>query len=183
MKKTLLAIAVALSPAVATSADSPPAKYVDEGACPFECCTYRTWNTTSDTIAYAAPDRNAKVVGLLKAGGTVEAITGEVHSGPVRFVVAKPHAEYTPGDVLWVYTYLGEGHFKVWRNGAMREEDLGFSPYGGSAGARCEDDKQCWGELERKLEFTWWVKVRSKDGRVGWSDQPEHFGNKDACGS
>jgi hypothetical protein len=65
----------------------------------------------------------------------------------------------------------------------MREEDLGFSPYGGSAGARCEDDKQCWGELERKLEFTWWVKVRSKDGRVGWSDQPEHFGNKDACGS
>jgi hypothetical protein len=182
MKKLLSAIAVALLPAVATGADSPPAKYVDKGACPFECCTYRAWHMNADTVAYAGPDENAKVVGHLKAGATVEAITGEVHSTPVRFVVKKPHAEYKPGDVLWVYTYLGEGYFKVWRNGAMQEDNLGFSPYGGSPGARCENKKQCWGQLEKELEFSWWVKVRSKEGWEGWSNQPERFGNKDACG-
>jgi hypothetical protein len=112
----------------------------------------------------------------------VEAITGEVHATPVRFVVKKPHAEYKPGDVLWVYTYLGEGHFRVWRNGAMQEEDLGFSPYGGSSGARCQNRQQCWGELEKELKSTWWVKVRSQEGWEGWSNQPEHFGTKDACG-
>jgi hypothetical protein len=52
-------------------------------ACPFECCVYRVWNTTADTVAYAKPDKNAKMVGLLKAGTTVEAITGEVHSSHV----------------------------------------------------------------------------------------------------
>ncbi len=181
MKKLLLSIVVAILPAGATGADAPPAR-VDKGACPFECCTYRAWNTETDTLVYAAPDREARVVGRLKAGQIVEAITGEVHSSPVRFVVNRPHAGYKPGDILWVYTYLGEGHFKVWRDGAMREEDLGFSPYGGSAGSRCENKEQCWGELDKELTFTWWVKLRSKEGWEGWSDQPEHFGNKDACG-
>lgn len=166
----------------ATRADSPPPRYIDRGACPFECCAYRAWNTRADTVAYAGPDKKAGVVGLLKAGGTVETITGEVHSTPVRFAVKKPHAEYKPGGVLWVYTYLGEGNFKVWRNGVMREEDLGFSPYGGSPGARCENRGQCWGELEKELKFTCWVRVRIKEGWEGWTDQSEHFGNKDACG-
>ena len=182
VKKLLLASVLVLLPGTATPADSPPAKYVDSGACPFECCIYRTWNTKRDTVAYAQPNKNAKVVGLLKAGATVEAFTGEVHSIPVRFVVKKVHAAYKPGDILWVYTYLGEGHFRVWRNGAMQEEDLGFSPYGGSGGARCENREYCWGELEKIVRFTWWVKVRSTEGWEGWSDQPEHFDQKDACG-
>ncbi|MBI2091366.1 MAG: hypothetical protein HYT78_21955 [Deltaproteobacteria bacterium] len=182
MKKLLFAIAVALLPGVATTADSPPAEYIDKGACPFECCVYRAWTVESDTVAYAVPDKNAKVIGLLKAGAIVQAITGQVHSSPARFVVNRPHAEYRPGDVLWVYTYLAEGYFKVWRDGAMQEEDLGFSPYGGSPGARCENKEQCWGQLEKELTFTWWVKVRAKEGWEGWSNRPEHFGNKDACG-
>jgi hypothetical protein len=182
MKKLLLAIGVALLPGAAACTDLPPSRYVDKGACPFECCVYRAWNTNADTLAYAEPDKNAKTLGLVMAGATVEAITGEVHSSPVRFVVKKPHAQYKPGDVLWVYTYLGEGKFKVWLNGTLQEEDLGFSPYGGSPGARCENEEQCWGELEGALRFSWWVKVRSTEGWEGWSNEPEHFENKDACG-
>jgi hypothetical protein len=182
MNKLLFAIAVVSLSGVAARVASPPPTYIDKGACPFECCVYRAWTTKADTVAYAKPAKNAKVVGLLRAGATVEAITGEVHSRPVRFVVKKPHAEYKPGDVLWVYTYVGEGRFKVWRNGTMQEEDLGFSPYGGSPGARCENKAQCWGELANVLRFSWWVKVRSKEGWEGWSNQPEQFGNKDACG-
>ena len=182
MKAVLLPVAVALLTAAAAGAGSPPPEYIDKGACPFECCVYRTWDTKTDTVVYAQPERNARIVGLLKAGAAVEAITGEVHAKPARFLVKRRHGEHKPGEVLWVYTYLGEGHFRVWWNGAMHDVDLGFSPYGGSPGARCEDSQQCWGELERALRFTWWVKVRSKEGWEGWSDQPEHFGNKDACG-
>ena len=182
MKKFLFVTAVILLPYVATSADLPPAKYIEKDACPFECCTYGVWNTIADTVAYAAPNKNAKVVGFLKASDIVEAITGEVHSSPVRFVVKKPHAKYKPGDVLWVYTYGGEGIFGVWRNGEMQYDELGFSPYGGSSGTRCENEEHCWGELEKELEFSWWVKLRSKEGWEGWSDQPDNFGNKDACG-
>jgi hypothetical protein len=180
MDRLLAAIAVALWPAVAPGADSPPAKYIDKGACPFECCIYRAWHTNADTVAYAQPDNGAQVVGVLKVGAIVEAITGEVHSSPVRFVVKKPHGDYKAGDALWVYAYVGEGHFRVWRNGAMRQADLGFSPYGGSPGARCENKRECWGELEKELEFSWWVKLKSKEGWEGWSNQPEHFVNKDA---
>lgn len=181
MKRLWLALALILLPTVVTGGDSPPARYIDKGACPFECCIYRAWNAKKDTIFHAHPDKASKVIGIVEMGTTVEAITGEVHSSPVRFVVKKPHAEYTPGDILWVYTYLGEGHFKVWRNGVMQEENLGFSPYGGSPGARCENNEQCWGELEAELNFSWWVKLRSSEGWQGWSYQPEHFGNKDAC--
>jgi len=181
MKTLLIIVVAAFLPGVASGADSPPAWYIDKGACPFECCTYRAWTAKADTVLYAKPNKNAKVVGRLKAGATVDAVTGEVHSSPVAFVVKVPHAGYKPGDVLWVYTYLGEGRFKVWRDGAMREEDLGFSPYGGSPGSHCEDRVQCWGELKNHLESTWWVNVRSKEGREGWSNEPAHFGNKDAC--
>jgi hypothetical protein len=31
-----------------------PAVYVDKGACPFECCTYRAWRTEKNTVAYAS---------------------------------------------------------------------------------------------------------------------------------
>jgi hypothetical protein len=92
MKKLLPAIAVTLLPGITLGADSPPAKYIDKGACPFECCIYRAWHAKVDTVIYSRPNKNAKVVGMLKAGAIVEAITGEVHTSPVRFVIKKAHA-------------------------------------------------------------------------------------------
>jgi hypothetical protein len=46
-------------------------------------------------------------VGRLKAGAPAEAVTGEVHSRPVRFVVKKPHGVFRIGESFCVYTYLG----------------------------------------------------------------------------
>jgi hypothetical protein len=46
----------------------------------------------------------------------------------------------------------------------------------------CEKNPSCWGKLKRNLKLTWWVKIRSKEGWIGWTDKPENFGNKDACG-
>lgn len=159
----------------------PPSLFIDKGACPFECCTYRDWKATQETIIRKKPNRKSEIITTIKAGSTVRAITGEVHVNPVKFVIKKQTTTYKSGDILWVYTYLGEGYFKVWFAGKMYEEDLGFSPYGGTEGARCEKGLKCSGELGKNLKFTWWVQIQTGDGSIGWTDEPDHFDNKDAC--
>lgn len=160
----------------------PPASFIDKGACPFECCTYGEWQTKKTTAAFARPDVHSKRVGQFVAGTKVIALTGETHAAAGRFVVKKPYEKYRPGDTIRVYTYGGEGSFKIWFKGKMEEENLGFSPYGGDTGKRCEAAAQCWGELDKELQRVWWIKIKSPDGWVGWTNQGEHFSGADRCG-
>ena len=170
--------------AVATpGGSSPPPRFVDHGACPFECCRYGDWSVEKDTILRASPKRDSTKVATLKKGMTVEALTGDVVVVPSHFRVKNAHGDDKPGDVLWVYTYTGEGSFKVWRDGQMREEDLGFSAYpGGIPNNRCTDRPACWGALDKALQMTWWIKLRDPRGIEGWSNEYQNFSGSDACG-
>ena len=161
----------------------PPAVYADKGACPFECCTYREWKTEKATAAYARPSKRSRRVGTFKAGSKVVGLTGEVRTVPGKFVVFKKYEQYVPGDVLWVYTPLGEGFYKVWFKGRMDDIPLYYmnGPFERSIPG-CEETPECWGKLEKELRVEWWVKVRSADGWVGWTDEAGNFSNKDACG-
>lgn len=182
--RTLMLIALVLLPEPIIYAQSkPPAIYIDKGACPFECCTYRKWKTEKTTIAYARPTKNSKRVGKFLAGSDVVGLTGEVRSIPGKFIIKKAHGKYKPGDVLWVYTPLGEGFYKVWFRGRMYEEEMQYmsGPFERSYPG-CAETPACWGELEKELRVEWWVKVRSADGWVGWTDQTRNFSNMDACG-
>lgn len=147
-----------------------PAYYIDRGVCPGEGCSYKgRAKVLNRTEVYAAPSVRAEQLFEIVAGETVTSLASQVHTVAGRFVVKRAHQRYRPGDVLWLYTYLGEGVFKVWHRGRMYEENLEFSPWGGSAGKRCEkDERYCWGELEKEHEMTWWLKVKSKGGRQGW---------------
>lgn len=174
----LLSICVVVFPQ-----SKPPAVYVDKGACPFECCTYRKWKTEKTTIAYARPDRKSKQVGRFRKGTWVAGLTGQVTSVPGKFIIVRKHERYKPGDVLWVYTPLGEGFYKVWFKGRMYDEGLDYmsGPYEASL-PTCEETPNCWGKLEKKLHTTWWVKIRSAEGWIGWTEETESFSNMDACG-
>jgi hypothetical protein len=164
-------------------AETHPAEYVDEGACPFECCTYGKWRVDTGTVLLAAPTRDARAVARIGAGSSIDAVGGKVITKAGRFVVKRDHDKYHRGDVLWVYTYRGEGFFRVWHAGRMHEEQLEFDPSGGTAGDRCQDsEKLCWGELDRPLRTKWWVRLRTDHGSEGWTDHPEHFSGGDACG-
>ena len=184
---SLLLLVVLLGSSVTIGAPQkkqPPQRYVDKGACPFECCTYRGWTTESTTIAYERPDLNSRKVGRFKAGSKVFGLTGRViTTTPGKFVVTKDHGKYKRGDVLWVYTPLGEGFYKVWFKGKMYDQGLDVinGPFEQTI-PPCDENPSCWGTLKRSLKLTWWVKVRSAEGWVGWTDKPENFGNKDACG-
>jgi hypothetical protein len=47
---------------------------------------------------------------------------------------------------------------------------------------RCEETSDCWGVLDKPLHVEWWINIRSAEGWDGWTDQPQNFSNKDACG-
>lgn len=155
----------------------PPAIYVDKGACPGEGCGYGdNWKVKKDTALLAEPDDRSKKVGNCNKGSEVLAETGEVHTKRGEFKVKKEHGQFKPGDTLWVYTYYGEGFFKVWVNGEFKNLELSFSPWGGSPGARCESAPSlCWGELKEKLEFSWWVQIKTPNGVTGWTRRTDNF--------
>ena len=171
----LLALLLALAPAVHADPARHPPFLVEEGACPGEGCEYGTWRVLRSAVLRAQPSTRAKVVGRCEAGSKVEALGGRVRTVAGRFVVSKPHDPFRPGDVIWVYTYRGEGSFTTWFRGKFSQQDLGFSPWGGATGVRCETERGCWGRLDQRLRFTWWVQVRNADGVTGWTNAAADF--------
>jgi len=151
--------------------------YVDKGACQGEGCTSSGHlRATATTILYALPDERSEKIETIRAGVEVVVLKSEVHVTPGKFVVKKPHGRYKVGDIIRVYTYHGEGIFKIRYKGRwIEEESLNFSPWGGSAGNRCELGPECWGELEKVLDSATWIKIKSAEGRAGWTNRPAHF--------
>lgn len=172
--RTLVFFAVLLT-AVTAQAQN---RFIDWGACPGELCLYGKWRTEATTIAYARPTTKSRVVGKYLAGTDVEGLTGFVSLIPRRYLVKQRHEQYRPGDILWVYTYQGEGNFKVRFKGKRYVENLAFSPGGGGSGKRCEFGAECWGELDGDQQMIWWSKVKSADGWIGWTKEGRNFDHK-----
>jgi hypothetical protein len=108
----------------------------------------------------------------LKRGEKVHGLTGVVittRPGILRVLKDTTLAErkLKKGDELYLLTYLGEGFNKIWFDGKIFEGD----PYDHATYKTIQEPKS-----------TWWVKVKNRSGKIGWSRQPEHFGNMDQCG-
>lgn len=151
----------------------PPVPYIDKGACPFECCTYRQWNVVKPTAIRAAMRENAPVSFRLRAGEKVRGMTGVVittQPGIVRVLknTKLQNTSLNRGDELLLLTNLGEGFSKVWYKGRIFEGD----PY----------DDTVYKTIRERISI-WWVKVKNRRGQIGWSREPDNFGNKDQCGN
>jgi hypothetical protein len=143
---------------------APPSPYIDKGACPFECCTYREW-AAKEVIALVDQPNGKKVVAQLHKGEKVQGVTGEVHSTPLRMVATynTPDGKVKTGDVIYVLHYIGEGAWKAWHNGEL--VDLENLP-----------DK---GPFPHAI---WWVQIKTASGVVGWAISHGNFSNQDSCG-
>ena len=174
--------------AAGASSPQPPPSLTDEGACPFECCTYREWSVEADTPLLARPDDRAPVIGKASKGTKAQGITGIVIvTNPGRIEVLRPYTSesgrrYKPGDIVWVYTERGEGFFTVWYRGEMYDEEATFMYHDRGGWDGCVEKGTCWGKRKSFPVSIWWVKVKSSDGTVGWSRAHRNFGNMDACG-
>lgn len=174
-------LTVALSdpdPTHAPVAPNAPEMWEEEGACPFECCTYGSdWTLREPSALRGAADPYASTVREIPAGGRLAALTGRTRTRRGRFHFTQSSPPFREGERVDVYDYLGEGIYRVWHGGTMTEADLGLSPYG----ARREG---ALGRMEADPRQTWWVNVRLGDGAEGWIavDDPADVAGADACG-
>lgn len=175
-RKLLLSIFLVLclfgAGAIGQKSKGPPVPYVDKGACPFECCTYREWNVTKPTAARKNMSDDSPIGFRMKPGEKVIGVTGVVittQPGMARVLkkTTLGKIRLNRGDELFLLTNLGEGFSKIWYKGRIFEESV----YGESAY-----------KLIREPKSVWWVKVKNRRGQTGWSRQPENFGNMDQCG-
>jgi hypothetical protein len=150
----------------------PPSPYYDFGACPFECCVYRSWVAVKATPVHTSRDPRSPIAFRLARGERVRALTGVVVTTSAGEAVTLREVTIAgrrvrPGERVYVLTNLGEGYNKVWYRGRMGEAQI--------------DDDTLY-RVERRPESTWWVKVRNRRGKVGWSNQADDFGDNDSCG-
>jgi hypothetical protein len=162
-------------PARGASPDGPPLPYVDRGACPFECCTYREWTVEADTPVRTRRDLKALLLFTARKGESVYGLTGAVVTlQPGRVSVTQDtqigeesrQITVPAGTVLYSLHYLGEGYSLFWHRGTIfpaSAEDMKLRP-------------------ESDPKTVWWVLVENAAGDVGWSERPDNFGNKDRCG-
>jgi hypothetical protein len=175
-------LALLLGIATADAKTPPPKVYIDKGACPFECCTYREWTARKEIHLVDRPNGKTEV-GVIKAGQPVKAITGEVHAIPHPMDVVFKHGKFKVGERVYLLTYEGEGIQKVWFNGKVTSEEVMF-PYNlVNEDKSCQKPSaECWGRLQGKLQSTWWIQIQLENGKAGWTSESHDFDNQDACG-
>jgi hypothetical protein len=163
----------------ATLGSALPMPFVSEGACPFECCIYREWTVERATDTRVERKEGAPVSFTLRPGDKVQALTGAVvvsRAGRARAPRDMKLQDLTlrAGDEVSVLHPLGEGFWRIWKDGKTASAQVNERLSGRALG---EPELL----LLEKPDFKWWVLVRPAQGRPGWSNQPDHFGNKDRC--
>ena len=191
---SLVVLLIVLRPVLGgQSADLPPMPFVDEGACPFERCSYGDWRAKTSVSVYETWDRRAPVRLLysIEPGETVTAMTGVVITTlPGRAVIRRSmageaHSKFfpyqrqvsiplKPGDIVYLFTNQGYGFQTAWFNQMMftldRSRFSGLFP-----NAPCKEDDSCMGDIIEYPVSVWWAKVHNARGQIGWTSQTADF--------
>lgn len=176
-------------PATSPSRSSgPPVPFEDVGACPFECCVYREWVANASVDARSGRQPRDPVVFQLKPGDRVQAVTGVVITekpgrvtfrAPIDLASSAGWVHVRPGETLYLLTYHGEGSTTAWFKGRLYDWLDGSEFFN----ALCEvQPNSCNGTIAERPRRVWWVRLRNRDGEMGWTQEAGKFDNKDACG-
>lgn len=152
----------------------PRLPYKDAGACPFECCTYREWTANKATVLRTKMSEGALVAFRVKKGEKVTGVTGVVittKAGVLKVLrnttVGENKVRVKAGEFLYLLTYTGEGFYDTWYKGKIFSDSF-------------HDNAAL--KLVSEPTSVWWVKIKNRKGKVGWTKMPDNFDNKDACG-
>lgn len=160
------------------ASDKPPETYISKGTCPFECCTYRDW-TTLKTVRLVDRPRGIREVATAESGDIVRGLTGRIYVRPLPGLVIADSGPFKKDEIIFWLDYIGEDLFHVWRAGTVIEAD-------GPSETCLKPNASCWAETNQPGRLhdqsDWWVEVRLKNGKVGWTNKTDSFGNMDACG-
>jgi hypothetical protein len=164
--------------------------YVDEGACPGECCALGRWGAKATVGLRSRADSTAPFVGEVPAGTVVRADSSVLHIRPGRFVLNRdmrvngltsglPYP-LAAGDTIFIYTDMGEGYYRARRTEArdtLEEWQFNVPGHGCDGGRR----NYCDGQLTAKPVDRWWVRIQSPGGIVGWTDESRQFAQMEGC--
>lgn len=170
---------------------------VADGACPFECCTYREWKAPVPLPRLDAPI-DGSPIDTIPVGETFEAVTGTVYvtgvqlievrdsldaSGEPGFTAAAAPAwtaVFLPGDTLVALDYLGEGFYRVWDGAETHEVQQFWWP------VDAQDPAPAWARHGRSTgvyDSEWWIRSIRADGIEAWFRSPDRYiPGSDACG-
>ena len=170
----LLAVGISILFNNFASAQTLRLPYRDVGACPFECCVYREWKAIKPTTIFKNMNESSPVAFKIKKGEKVTGITGTVITSVAgkaivlsNYIYEPTGAKFKKGDVLSLLTYLGEGHYQVWQKGKFFD-------------APADADEHF--KVTRQPKSVWWVKIKNRQGQIGWTISDGNFGNQDQCG-
>lgn len=160
----------------------PRLPYLDWGACPFECCTYREWVASAPMNVYKNRNEKSDVVFKLNKDERVRAITGVVatYKLGVTEIIKSVKIGYTAtsdlpqlslkqGDVVYTLHYAGEGFEVFWYQGKTYSDELSIS------------NSDTFKTISSP-SYVWWAKVKNRDGKTGWTNKTNQFNNQDSCG-
>ncbi len=169
--------------------EKPPLPYYDWGACPFECCTYREWEAVKPVTAFKTRSARSSAAFQIKKGQRVQGVTGVVVTTkygitrilkPVQIGYTSPgkspELSLSPGDVVYTLHYQGEASDLFWYHGKTYSDQISVP-------------ENAWGNVpyhevlrvESRPKYAWWVKVKNRQGMVGWSKETEAFAHMDSC--
>jgi hypothetical protein len=185
VKRTVLILVLLLCACARTKQAGPPIPFDEDGACPFQCCTYRDWSVDWDTDLHADRKDDSPIVFHAALGDTVSALTGVVTTtkvgratGSRQVTVGSKHIMVAAGEPIYLLRNVGSD-WKIWINGITDEQYIPNQGY-------CTGDKQssdeCALTVVEQPQIVWWAKVRDAQGREGWTREVDHFGNIDSCG-
>ncbi len=177
----VLLAALQLNPALTPQKSPKPAlPKIDENACPFEGCQFGQWTAAEPVRLYSTWKSDRKLLRGVAKGERVEALTGiHITFEPAEIRVTAPMPQYglKPGDTVFGYMNLGEGFFSAWFNGYWVEEFDG-SGVQSPDGSGCR--RNCTATLLKAARSEWWVKLKTRDGRMGWTKDADKFEGSDA---
>jgi hypothetical protein len=165
-------------------ADPPP--QIVPNACPFECCQFGKWTALEEVKLVDKPGSTTTVATIPK-GEKVTAITGEQHIVPLRIEVLRDHGRFKKGDVIHLLGHEAECGLAYSLNGVRVEQtgtdDDCLNDFLPEELTKCVGNS-CWGRLFGSVADAdvWWVKIRTKAGKQGWTRETEKFGGTDRCG-
>ncbi|MCK5524369.1 MAG: hypothetical protein KAI83_14650 [Thiomargarita sp.] len=154
----------------------PKLPYVQQ-ACPSENCSYGEWKLKESALFYTDPSFNANSLMTLKAGQTVQALHGEIHTSQFGEIeVIKSQIELADdnqklilykGDRLFDLEPVGLDMHIVWYNGNIYYLNNAWN-------SEVVAEDQLWGKAITKRKTDWWVKVNVPEKNIsGWIVNPE----------
>ena len=78
-----------------------------------------------------------------------------------------PLLSLNPGDIIYSYHYAGEGFQVFWYQGKTYTDDISIS-------------NSVSFKTISSPSYLWLAKVRSRAGKIGWTEKTSYFSNQDS---